>query len=83
VGRVTYATEQGVLNEQMNVLIEATQTEMLRRKLLIVSMLGVKFDKDGDQYYYILGELYAKETIVGFGDTPMEALDAFCKMYGI
>ena len=78
-----YASEQGVLNEQMNVLIEATQTEMLRRKLLIVSMLGVKFGKDGDQYYYIIGELPEKDCIVGFGDTPLEALDEFCKMYGI
>ncbi len=66
-----YASEQGILNEQMNVQIAALGNEMLKSKLLIVSILGAKFSKDGDQYYYIIGE------------TPLKALDEFCKMYGL
>ncbi len=77
------ATEQGILNEQMNVQIAAFGNEMLKSKLLLVSTLGAKFGIDGDQYYYILGELPEKDCIVGFGDTPLKALDEFGKMYGL
>lgn len=34
-----YASEQGVLNEQMNVAIAASMNEVLKSKLLIVSHL--------------------------------------------
>ena len=78
-----YATEQGILNEQMNVQIAAFGNEMLKSKLLVVSTLGAKFGKDGDKYYYIIGELPEKDCIVGIGETPLKALDEFCKMYGL
>ncbi len=78
-----YASEQGILNEQMNVQIQAFENETLRRKLLIVSTLGAKFGKDGDEYFYIISHLPENDCIVGFGKTPMKALDEFCKMYGI
>ena len=78
-----YASEQGLLNEQMNVQIAAFGNELLKSKLLIVSILGVGFGKDGAQYYYILGNIPEESCIVGFGDTPLKALDEFCKMYGL
>jgi hypothetical protein len=59
------------------------KNEMLKSKLLVVSSLGAKFGKDGDQYYYIIGELPEKDCIVGFGETPLKALDEFCNMYGL
>jgi hypothetical protein len=58
------------------------KNEMLKSKLLVVSSLGAKFGKDGDQYYYIIGELPEKDCIVGFGETPLKALYEFCNMYG-
>jgi len=78
-----YATEQGVLNEQMNVAIAASRNEVLKSKLLIVSHLKPDFGKDGNQFYYIIGNLAEPDCIVGFGDTPIKALDAFCKAYGL
>lgn len=69
--------DQGILNEQMNVAKAAYENEMLKNKLLFISMLDVKFGVDGDQYYYIYGELPEKSCIVGFGDTPFFALEEF------
>lgn len=76
-------TDQSILNHQMNVQIAAFENELLKSKLLIVSTLGVKFGKDGNQYYYSIGDLPEKDCIIGFGDTPLKALGEFCKMYGI
>lgn len=78
-----YTSEQGILNEQMNVQIASFGNEILKSKLLVVSNLKPKFGKDGDQYYYIIGDLPEKDCIVGFGETPLKALDEFCKMYGL
>lgn len=78
-----YATEQGILNEQMNVQIMAIGNEILKSQLMIVSSLHAKFSKDGDQYFYIIGDLPEPDCIVGFGDTPMLALNEFCKAYGL
>jgi hypothetical protein len=78
-----YASEQGILNEQMNVAIAASMNEVLKRKLLIISHLQPEFGKDGDQFYYIIGNLPEPDCIVGFGETPIKALDEFCKAYGL
>lgn len=78
-----YASEQGILNEQMNVAIAASMNEVLKSKLLIISHLQPKFGKDGDHFYYIIGNLPEPDCIVGFGETPMKALDDFCKSYGL
>jgi hypothetical protein len=78
-----YASEQGILNEQMNVAIAASMNEVLKSKLLIISHLKPEFGKDGNQYYYIIGNLPEPYCIVGFGETPMKALDDFCKSYGL
>lgn len=85
-----YATEQGILNEQMNAAsaqcnaaFQALENEKLKRKLLIIKSTSAKFGKDGNQYYYIVGDLPEPDCIVGFGDTPMQALDEFCKSYGL
>lgn len=78
-----YASEQGILNEQMNAAIASSMNEVLKSKLLIVSHLKPKFGKEGNQFYYIIGNLPEPDCIVGFGETPMKALDEFCKAYGL
>ena len=78
-----YATEQGILNEQMNVQLAALGNEQLKGMLLLIANLNVRFGKDGDQYFYILGELPEPDCIVGFGTTPFNALEEFSKTYGL
>ena len=78
-----YASEQGILNEQMNVALAASMNEVLKSKLLIISHLNPGFGKVGNQFYYIIGNLPEPDCIVGFGETPMKALDEFCKNYGL
>jgi hypothetical protein len=78
-----YASEQGILNEQMNVAIAGSWNEVLKSKLLIISHIKPQFGKDGNQFFYIIGNLPEPDCIVGFGDTPLKALDEFCKAYGI
>ena len=77
------ATEQGILNEQINVQITTSGNERLKSKLLVVSTLGAKLGRDGDYYYYIIGDLPNRDCVVGYGETPLKALDEFCKMYGL
>lgn len=76
-----YATEQGILNEQMNAAILSCNNELLKEELLIVNLLNARFGKDGDQYFYIIGELPEPECIVGFGNSPKEALSSFVAMW--
>lgn len=78
-----YATEQGILNEQMNVQLAALENEQLKGMLLLIANLNIRFGKDGDQYFYILGELPEPDCIVGFGATPFNALEEFSKAYGL
>ncbi len=78
-----YASEQGIMNEQMNASIMACNNEVLKGKLLIITMLRARFGKDGNQYFYIVGNLPEPDCIVGFGDTPEQAMTAFCKMWGL
>ena len=74
-----YATEQGILNEQMNAAIMACNNEELRERLLVITMLKPRFGKDGNQYFYILGNnLPEPDCIAGFGNTPELAMIAFC-----
>lgn len=72
-----YASEQGILNEQMNAAIMACNNEELKERLLVITMLKPRFGKDGNQYFYILGSLPEPECIAGFGDTPELAMIAF------
>lgn len=40
----------------------------------VVKGMDAKFGVDGNQFYYITGNLPEPDCIVGFGDTPYEAL---------
>jgi predicted RNase H-like HicB family nuclease len=42
-----------------------------------VSILNAKFGKDGNQFFYMIGHLPEPDCIVGFGDTPEDALNEF------
>ena len=60
---------------------ERLETAKLDRQFAIVRGLGAILGKDGNQWYYISGELPEQDCIVGFGDTPAQALHEFCKMF--
>ena len=48
----------------------------LEKKLSIIKALNPKFSKDGNQWCYLYGEL-PNDCIVGFGNTPNEAMNNF------
>lgn len=48
----------------------------LDRKLSIIKALSPAFSKDGNQWCYLYGEL-PNDGIVGFGDTPNDAMEDF------
>ena len=72
-----YATEQGILNSQMNTTLMEQENAILEEALIITSRTGAKIHKDGNQWCYILGNLPEPNCIVGFGDTPTKALFAY------
>lgn len=85
-----YASEQGTLNAQWNAAAqqennayEQSKNILLERQLLVIKNLSPQFGKDGNQYFYMLGELPEADCIVGFGDTPAMAMQEFCKAFGI
>lgn len=85
-----YASEQGTLNAQWNAAaqqennaFEQEKNILLERQLLLIKNLSPQFGKDGNQYFYMLGELPETDCIVGFGDTPAIAMQEFCKAFGI
>jgi hypothetical protein len=78
---MSYASEQGILNYKYNNEILKEQNLELERQFIIANGANAKFGKDGDSFFYIVGSLPEPDCIVGFGDTPMEALNEFCKSY--
>ena len=48
----------------------------LDRRLSIINALKPSFGKDGNQWSYLYGEL-PNDCIVGFGDTPHDAMNDF------
>jgi len=50
------------------------------RMLDIIEKLKPKFSQDGNQYCFILGEM-PEHYIAGFGNTPYEAMQDFCKSF--
>ena len=48
----------------------------LERRLSIINALNPTFSKDGNQWCYLYGEL-PNDCIVGFGDTPHDAVNDF------
>jgi|JI9StandDraft_1071089.scaffolds.fasta_scaffold442294_2 hypothetical protein len=59
---------------------EITNQLDLERRLSIIKALNPKFGKDGNQWSYLYGEL-PNDCIVGFGDTPHDAMDDFVKNF--
>jgi hypothetical protein len=49
--------------------------------LQTISYLKPKFGKDGNQFYYIIGEIEQPDCIVGFGETPHKAMIDFCRCF--
>jgi hypothetical protein len=52
----------------------------LDRKLSIISALKPKFSRQGNQWCYLYGEM-SSDYIVGFGDTPVNAMDDFINSF--
>lgn len=84
-----YATEQGILNSKWNnesartiVISDECKKAEIDKMFSVVNGCNANFGKDGDQYFYIYGELPESDCIVGFGDTPMEALESFYDSFG-
>jgi len=50
------------------------------RKMNIVKMLNPAFSKDGNQFCFLFGTL-PNDCIVGFGDTPYNAMVDFCNNF--
>jgi len=59
---------------------EILKQQNLERKLSILKALNPKFSKDGNQWCYLYGEL-PNDCIVGFGDTPYDAMNDFVKNF--
>jgi len=55
---------------------EIQNQQALERNLSIINSLNPKFTKDGNQWCYLYGEL-PNDCVVGFGDTPYEAMNDF------
>lgn len=49
-------------------------------EFLAVNMTRPKFGKDGNQYFYLLGE-DLQSGVAGFGDTPYDAMLDFNKSF--
>jgi len=49
-------------------------------EFLVVKMTNPKFGKDGNQFYYMLGE-DLQSGISGFGDSPYDAMRDFNKSF--
>jgi hypothetical protein len=77
----TYNLRWNTASILFNEAEERLSIAKLDRQFAIVRGLGAKLGKDGNQWYYIVGELPEQDCIVGFGDTPAQALHEFCKMF--
>lgn len=51
------------------------------RWLQMISNLKPTFGKDGNQFYYIIGNIEQSDCIVGFGETPYKAMVDFCRCF--
>lgn len=48
----------------------------LQKRASLIKSLGAEFSKDGNQYCYLYGTL-PNDCVLGFGDTPNEAINNF------
>lgn len=56
---------------------QLTENAYMQNAFDIVKGTRAKFGVDGNQFYYIVGNLPEPDCIVGFGDTPAMALNNF------
>jgi hypothetical protein len=75
---MSYVSEQGVLNCQYNAALMAEQTELQRQRPFM--LLRPPIYPDGDQWCVLLGD-DLMVGIVGFGETPELAAQAFDKAW--
>jgi len=66
---------------ELNNIDQVGATNELREMFLVVEKMKAKFGKDGNQWYYIVGDLPEPDCIVGFGDTPKRALTNFYRVW--
>ena len=68
---------QVAYNLLWNAASEEFNTAVLKQYFVVVNGIGAKLTKDGNQWCYIFGELPEPNCIVGFGNSPEEALRNF------
>ena len=66
-----------ILQWEFNNVKQVAKTNELKELFTVVNQLGVKLQKDGDQWCYVYGELPEPDCIAGWGDTPEDALRDF------
>lgn len=58
-------------------IADEIQSNMQEERMLkLINLLNPKFGKDGNQWSYLYGEL-PNDCVVGFGDTPYQAMSDF------
>ncbi len=65
----------------INNIEQVGATNELNEMFLVAKQMNAKFGKDGNQWYYIVGKLPEPDCIVGFGNTPEDALRDFYKAW--
>jgi hypothetical protein len=72
-------SDEDTYHIRWNTAAMALSVEETRLMFAVVTGLGAKLSKDGDQWYFIYGNLPDPDCIVGFGKSPELALRAFYK----
>jgi len=67
-------------NNVSNLVSDMSNAVYEKERIDLVSTLGAKFMQEGNQYCWIYGEL-PNNAIIGFGDTPGEAMHDFWKSF--
>lgn len=75
---MSYASEQGILNQQWNAAHMAELVEMERIRPFM--LLRPRIFPDGNQWCALYGT-NLQEGVCGFGDTPEKAAEAFDKAW--
>ena len=67
--------------QQADIYSGLSEVIHLQTSAEIIKLTGAKFGVDGNQYFYISGELQNQDCIAGFGDTPRAALSDFTSKF--
>jgi hypothetical protein len=63
-------------NQVYNLVADMQNRVEMETRASLIAILGAKLCKDGNQWCWLYGSL-PNDCIVGFGDTPAKAADAF------